>query len=330
LNWSVFLLFFILACSQVNRIGLKRHSFSAQPRKIIWLQVDGFDLSHLGLFQFSELGKTNRSELEDFLCLGKAWEFNLNTIAPTAQVSMANQLQGSVSLAKGCSQFENLPYWSSLNQEKNFEVLFVQEGAAGFSLEALNKCEKKQNWFNGITQIDRELNPEGAKYHPSQSTVLSRGGLYVDQSCQQESGCFTELSQVVDSIRNTLFKNTSKFVIHIQDFSYAKHLKSKNYKEVVRKLEDYANIKKSLEQNYKEEELLFLITGSKSMSILFPESGGFWKDFYQKKISLPNYPSGSIPVLATGARAENFCGIFHQEDLLKRMFFFERKTKLGL
>ena len=68
--------------------------------------------------------------------------------------------------------------------------------------------------------------------------------------------------------------------------------------------------------------MLVMVTGAESLPIEFPIQGKEWAAFDKtgKNVIYKN-PSLMSPVLARGAMAENFCGIFDEAEMLKRTIY---------
>lgn len=78
-----------------------------------------------------------------------------------------------------------------------------------------------------------------------------------------------------------------------------------------------ANIKKLKSSGY-----LILVTGAETMPIEFPKKGKEWSDFESSGKNIFYHNSSLLsPVLAKGSMSENFCGIFEESEMLKRVVY---------
>ena len=70
------------------------------------------------------------------------------------------------------------------------------------------------------------------------------------------------------------------------------------------------------------KDVLVVITGAESLNIEFPKEGKEWADFERmgKNVIYKN-SSLMAPVLATGPMSENFCGLFDESEMLKRILY---------
>ena len=67
--------------------------------------------------------------------------------------------------------------------------------------------------------------------------------------------------------------------------------------------------------------MLVLVSSAKSVAVDFPRSGPEWQKYEKRGKYLVSRRSKLLSTLyATGARAENFCGIYDQSQILSRIF----------
>lgn len=71
----------------------------------------------------------------------------------------------------------------------------------------------------------------------------------------------------------------------------------------------------------KRNDTLVLLTTAHALELDFPKAGKEWSNYTQKSNYLNVKNSKLIStVFAYGARAENFCGMFDQSEVLTRIF----------
>ena len=71
----------------------------------------------------------------------------------------------------------------------------------------------------------------------------------------------------------------------------------------------------------KSNDVLVLLSGAESLNVDFPRAGREWRSYVKKARYLRVINSKLLsPVFASGARAENFCGVYDQSQLLSRIF----------
>ena len=83
-----------ISCAQVTSLNLKKHQFGQIPTKIVWIQVAGLQEEHLAMLKFSKQSAGFKTSFEEFLCIGKSWEYNLFKIRPKAYATFQSQLTG--------------------------------------------------------------------------------------------------------------------------------------------------------------------------------------------------------------------------------------------
>jgi hypothetical protein len=95
-----------------------------------------------------------------------------------------------------------------------------------------------------------------------------------------------------------------------KDISYAK--------EVLLEIERIVDWVK----NQKRNDILLIITGAESLNIEFPKEGKEWAEFERSGKNIIFKESSLMsPVLASGPMAENFCGLFDESEMLKRVIY---------
>lgn len=326
--------FLLLGCSQIHRIGLKDHSFSEQPRKIIWIQVAGFDLNHLGLLKFTNWNESRGDTLSNFICTGNMWQYDLYNLRPTAYSSMYSQVTGrNNSKDNKCDDYSQKPYWNILNQEKGFDFYLIEQNATKKeSLLSGKSCVGSKNWFQNGFFLSRSgiKAPNVDQYfHYSENKRLEKDKIYYDRSCKEKS-CFSTLHQTVNSLLESNLKNESKFIVHVRDFSYLRHLEQRNFKEAALVLHDIEKVQEMFTEKYDKTELLFIVSGVLGKALDYPTEGKDWKRFQKLSSSIPSKSTLLSPILSSGARSENFCGIYNQSEVFNRLFYVKKKFKLNI
>ena len=79
----------------------------------------------------------------------------------------------------------------------------------------------------------------------------------------------------------------------------------------------------------KRNDVLILITGAESLNIELPKEGKEWAEFERSgKYVLYKNSSLMSPVMASGPMAENFCGLFDESEMLKRVLHHPEQKHL--
>ncbi len=314
-----FIFIFLVGCTQVTSLNLKRHQFGIQPSKIIWLQVAGLEEDHVAMLRFKKSDESKTS-FENSTCLGKAWSYNLYNLRPSASESFLAQLTGSKNIKNNCSDSQLNPIWKLL-KDFEYEVSIYESFASNDqSLEKLNFCEGG-NFIEGINYWKRGIIPSNAKtFNFNQKIPLKKKSIYFERGCDQ-NGCDSRLSDNVISMIKEMNKIRERYVFLIRDFSYLKSIKEKRFLESKKILSDleatFFEIQKLTENS---ADYLVLLTTAESTHLEFPQQGVDWYSFEKNgaKISSKNSSLLNL-VLATGSRAENFCGIYSESELFDRI-----------
>ena len=78
-------------------------------------------------------------------------------------------------------------------------------------------------------------------------------------------------------------------------------------------------------------DILILVTSSAPLKLDFPSAGKNWSEFDKKGAGVVLRSSGLVsPIYATGARSENFCGLFEEAQVLERVMLSPKKQGIQL
>jgi hypothetical protein len=117
----------------------------------------------------------------------------------------------------------------------------------------------------------------------------------------------------------------------IRDFSYLNSLERKDFpraKEILNDLE--RTYREALRLTESSDYLVLLSTGD-SRFIDMPDKGKRWFEFekFNKNISIKRTKLTNL-VLASGARAENFCGMYEDSQIFERILSGPKQQGLEL
>ena len=145
-------------------------------------------------------------------------------------------------------------------------------------------------------------------------------GIYYDKSCQKNI-CYSSISNNFKTLWGQVAKDHQQTFFLVRDFNFIKGLKKKDIayaKEVLQEIEriiGWVNAQK-------RDDVLILITGAESLNIEYPKEGKEWSEFERSgKNILYKNTSLMSPVMATGPMSENFCGLFDESEMLKRVLY---------
>ena len=319
----VFSITVIFSCAQTKRIGLKQHHFNVLPQHIIWFQFPGLASEQLALLRFSLSSAERETNLERSACLGNMWNFNLFKIRPSAQESFLSQITGSKNIKGQCEDYKNTPIWEYFQGGGRIsgaiESGVSDEDSLVFSQECLRQSK---DFYNNLTlwRMDDKLKNVAMPFHFQALPKLEKGKIYYDKSCRGNN-CESDLSGNVKAIWEQYFSDRRETFFIIRDFNYLKALKRKDIhgaRKILERMESlYAYFSRFNKKNY---NILLLVTGAETRRFEFPQKGREWAAF-EKKGKKIIYRQSSLmsPVYAEGPRAENFCGIFPESELSKRL-----------
>lgn len=317
----------LISCARVQTLNLQPHPYSERPKHIVWIQIAGFTEGHLPLLRFNVTDAAYKTNMEQVDCVGKMWNYNLYQLRPESALSFTSQMTGSKNIKGACEDYEAK---SSMNylDKIGYEVAFLESGAdVNQSLEKSLGCSN-----NNTVDLSKmrlyKMGVESASaaktFHyqdsPEQVSESMNPGLYLDRSCQKGI-CYSSLSNNFKTLWSRLTKDRLKTFFIVRDFNFQKALKKKDLTLAKETLLELDRIVGSLPAD-RRDEILIIVSGAESMPIEFPLQGKEWADFEKtgKNVFYKNTALMS-PVLARGPMAENFCGIFDESEMLKRVIY---------
>ena len=118
-------------------------------------------------------------------------------------------------------------------------------------------------------------------------------------------------------------KNKSRFLYLASDYQYLESIRNKDLSGIEERINDLEKMvtyfKKFSQTN---SDTLFVLTTGNSVHFDFPKSGKQWRSFQRRgKYLTFGHSSLQGQAFAFGPGAENFCGIFEESDLLRRVLW---------
>lgn len=323
------LLSFLYSCSRVQTLNLEPHRYSERPNHILWIQLAGFSEEHIPLLRFNVSDVEHHTSIEKVDCLGKAWNYNLFNLRPMAFESFLAQSLGTKNIKNNCEDYKVKSVWSFL-AEMGYKVGIIESGAdENQSLEKSLDCTPNEVLnlnmvrFYRMAPLKNNSDKHSRKlFHyqesPEALAEIMKPGIYYDKSCQKDL-CYSSLSNNFKTLWNMLSKDQNQTFFLVRNFDFQNNLKRK----------DISSLKESLQEidqmiawikSQKRDDVLIIISGAESLSIEYPVAGKEWADFEKtgKNVLFKN-SSLMSPVLASGVMAENFCGIYEESELTKRI-----------
>ena len=327
LPFFISLMLLNFGCARVQTLNLEPHQYSERPKHIVWIQVAGFSEEHIPLLRFNISEASNKTSFEQMDCIGKMWNFNLYQLRPEASLSFLSQINGSKNIKGSCEDYESKPAWSYL-QDIGYELGFLENGAGNDqSLEKSLACSnnklldlKKMRFYRMGPDAGAAQKTFHYQDSPEQVRETIQPNLYYDRSCQKGL-CYSSVSNNFKTLWSLLTKDRQKTFFVVRDFNFQKALQKKDLSLVKESLLEIDKIISSL-NNEKPGEILVIVSGAQSMPMEFPLQGKEWAEFEKSgKNVIYKHPSLMSPVLARGAMSENFCGIFDEAEMLKRVIY---------
>jgi hypothetical protein len=329
-----FLILVLTSCAQVTSLNLKKHQFGQLPTKIIWLQVAGLNEEHLALLKYSQQTSGTKTSFEEFLCIGKAWDYNLYQIRPDAFASFMGQLTGKKNIKNSCDDYQLKPIWQYMLTQGYKIGVFEGEMSAHNSILKAQACQNEDSPFlKGLTiwKMDKKVSKDKAFFHINERTDYKASEIYYDKSCLT-GDCFSTLSQNVINTYEQFTRKNPNYLYLIRDFQFLDSLSKANVNEMRNSLLELEKIILYF-QNIanRSSDVLLLLTTAENRNVEFPLAGKKWEEFEKTGKGFINKNAQLIStVLASGARAENFCGVYDQSDILSRIFSGPKQQGLEL
>jgi len=323
-------LLFLFGCSEFATIGVKKHQFNAVPRKIVWIQLAGFSLDHLAMLRFSSVSSKKLSALEKMTCIGSMWNYDLYRLRPNDESNFLSQITGKQNIKNMCEDYKLTPLW------KRFSNIGYKVGILENNVKEENSLTeslacKDSKFLEGSTYWKMSKAPKKAdQFHYLKKEEYMANRVYHDLSCQK-NGCETSLSSNFKSLYSQFSDRDQPVFFIVRDFSYKESIKSSQFQDAVEILTEVSNIIEYLEKINANENLLIVLSSGEPFSFEYPKSGKDWAAFEKsgKKV-IYRQSLLSSPVLAKGAGAENFCGIYEQWEIHPRFLWRPKKIVVPL
>ena len=144
--------------------------------------------------------------------------------------------------------------------------------------------------------------------------------------------CFNNALENVTKVYESVKRSSPLSIFIVRDFSYLDSLKKRKItkaREILSQLEQI--LAYFLNESEQGKDTLVLVTSGEAYQLEFPAMGKKWAQ-YEKKGRNVLYKRSSLlaPIFASGARAENFCGIYEESEIINRMISIPKKSSLYL
>lgn len=329
MKWLILLS--LIGCAQVTSLNLRKHEFGLLPTKIIWFQIAGLEEEQIAMLRFQQSGE-RKTSFERNICVGQSWNYNLYKLRNPAHLTFLSQITGKKNIKNSCEDASLRPIWSYI-YANGYRSAILESGATKEeSLVKFNQCgEKGLLFLSSVYYFLRSEPTAGAEtFHYSEDFKIAPNRFMYDRTCGDVS-CGSTLFEDFRSIYDKFKKVSDKHLFIIRDFSYLKALENRDFAKARQILVD-------LERTYSEalkltdstDYLVFLSTGE-SKFVDMPDQGRAWYEFEKnnKNISVKRTKLTNM-ILASGSRAENFCGMYEDADVFERILSGPKQQGLEL
>jgi hypothetical protein len=331
MKWLFFILL-VSSCAQVTSLNMQKHEFGVLPNKIIWFQIAGLEEEQLAMLRFHYTGE-RKTAFEENTCIGKSWNYNLYDLRSSAEASFLSQLTGKKNIKMNCEDAELRPVWSYLSGH-GYSTGMLEVGASDTqSIMKINDCEEKGAVFlDSLYVWLRKDAPVGAvKFNYRENIPLIQNQFNYDVNCDKK-GCSSAITDDFKNIYQAFKKVSNKHLMIVRDFSYLEALDKRDFVKARNILGDLErSLTDALANAKNSNDYLVLVTSGESRFVDMPNQGKQWFDF-EKAGSNANMKRTKLTnlVLATGARSENFCGMYDDSQVLERLLSGPKQLGLEL
>lgn len=309
----------LASCSSSGHIGTREQPLKKQPQIIVWYQIAGFSSEHLPLIKYDNSQQEYAKSIENFQCLGQLWSYNFYEIRPSVRARMASQLSGDPDVRDRCEDLKGNFIWDYATQVGYKTILLENESHQEATFEKYLSCENFPGTKPTLIKMTAAKDAVSTFHFQDTKSQIAPGVNY-DKSCNEKS-CFSGWQNNIKALISKNLSNSEKSFIIFQDTTFLQALKSKKILEAKDFLIELTNNLKWIYE-LPNKEILVLISGTNSLPIEFPDKGKTWAE-YQKSGANIIYHRESLvsPIYAWGASSENFCGVYGEEDILRRIFW---------
>lgn len=326
-----FILLFLVSCAQVTSLNLRKHQFGLLPTKIIWFQIAGLEEEQIAMLRFNQT-TGNITSFEKNLCMGQTWDYNLYNLRNTAESTFLSQITGKKNIKGSCEDAELRPIWNYIYANGYNTAILESEPSKLQSLTSYNQCGEKGLVFLSSTYqfLRSQPAPGFQTFHYSEDFKITPNQFYYDRTCGQ-NGCGSSLAEDFKAIYQRFQKVSQKHLMIIRDFSYLRALEKKEFPKAREILIDIERTYGEALKYTDSTDYLVLLTTGESKFVDMPDQGKTWSDFEKdsKNVNVKRTKLTNL-VLASGSRAENFCGMYENSQVFERILSGPKQQGLEL
>jgi hypothetical protein len=327
MNHKIYLIVLLMAtlisCSRNESLNFRYHETGQLPTKIVWIQVAGLDMSQLGLLKYGLPSADLKTSFERSSCIGQVWTFDNFALRPKAEDGLWGQTTGKANIKGDCSDLEHKAIWEYWDENSIKAGVLEISANKNEELSKFSSCkDQRPEFFPSFIhwKMAKDKGKKGPFFQFQEQQSFKKGKTYYDLSCQRGK-CFSNALENIRYLMKDHFSTQNNFLFLIRDFSLLRNMEKRDIfqaREGLSQIEKIYNYFINLAE--KRRDMLVLLTSTAPNPIELPKIGKAWEVF-ERKGKFVNYRLQGLvaPVFSYGARAENFCGIYEQSDLLKRI-----------
>jgi len=318
LSFIFLILSSLISCSHTESLGTRDFTFQQQPRLVIWFQIAGLSAEHLPFLKFDNSQQDMSNVVENMSCQGTLWSHNIYDIRPPIMSRFASQLSGSPDMVGTCEDLKQNFLWDYANQIGYKTYILENEEFADSSFERYFQC-KDQNLPLTLIKMRKGTPAQDQFHYQEMKSSISKGVIW-DKSCNDKS-CFSGWQNNFKSLIGRVVQGEQKSFILFQDSRFLKLIKEHKIQEAKELFIEFFNQINWIEKlNLKN--VLVMVSGTNSLPVEFPFKGKEWVGYEKKGANIVYHKDSLIsPIWAKGSGSENFCGIYGEEDIVKRLFW---------
>jgi hypothetical protein len=325
-------LLFIAGCAQVTGLNMKKHEFGILPARIIWLQIAGLEEEQIAMLRF-QYAAERKTSFEEHVCLGKTWSYNLYQLRNSAETTFLSQLTGKKNIKQSCEDAELRPIWDYLSGNGYKTGILEILPSDKQTILSMNQCgDSGKKFLDSLHLWLRKAPPaDAATFHYSELVPVVENSVFYDRTCTSKE-CSSTIADDFKGVYKQFQKTSPKHLMIIRDFSYLAALESKQTLKARSILSDLERtLAEALSYANATNAYLILITSGDSRYVEMPPQGKQWIEFEKTGafVSLKQSKLTNL-VLASGARAENFCGLYDDSQVFERILSGPKQLGLEL
>jgi hypothetical protein len=320
------LLVAFVGCSQKQAINLQTHEFRSFPLQIVFLNLEGLEFEHLGLLKLSSKDVRSKLAFEEMLCIGETWNSSLTTLRSPPRQSFFQMMTSVKSDVDNCLDDERKPIWEFQEFRGHRAGLYEVGVLPQDSFHALTFCKSGKRVTENVTFLSgREEKKENGfePFHFQTTKTLALHARLFDQSCRKTGDCYARPSDNFLRFIELINENRKRSINVYQDQRYFTALEKKDMSTAREVLVEWEfMLSELMNMAKKNSKMLIVIASGGGFHLHLPNQGKSWEEFEKKGINISRLnPKVTGQVFSFGARAENFCGVYHNSDIFYRFFW---------